>query len=228
MSLIDIDDYKGLYKFDKDLNQVYNINTGKYIKNSLNGKYCYIYLIKDGKTKSFSLNYLINKYNNQDNPNDFVDIIKYEDYKINLKTNEIINKNTGKCIKNFLDKGYNRISLYKDGKIKKFFLHRLIYQAHNPSINIIGYDIDHKDQDRLNNNIDNLRKATRSQNQYNKKVSKYNKLGIKNISKSKNNTFTVNIVKDKKRHSKTFKTLEEAKEYKNLKLAEMHGDFACF
>ena len=231
MSLIDIDNFEGLYKFDKDLNRVYNINTGKYIKNSLNNKNYCVYLYKDGKQKKFTLNHLIYKYNNQDNnQDDFVDIIEYEGlYKLNLKTNQVINKNTGKCIKNTLDKGYNRISLFKNGKKKSFQLHRLIFQAHNPSIDIIGSDIDHINQNKLDNNINNLRIATRSENQCNSKVYKNNKsTGIKNIYKNKSNIFTVVITKDEKNHSKRFKTLEEAIIHRDLKLTEIHGEFACF
>ena len=231
MSLIDIDNYEGLYKFDKELNQVYNVKTNKYIKNCLNGKYYFVKLLKDGERKSFSLNYLINKYNNQDNnQEDFVDIDNYENYKLNLKTNKVINKNTGKCIKNSLTKfGYYKVRLYKNRKMKNFQLHRLIFQAYNPSIDIIGSDIDHINQNKLDNNINNLRIATKSQNKYNSKVYKNNiSTGIKNIYKNKSNTFTINIKKDKKNYSKSFKTLEEAIEHRDLKLAEMHGEFACF
>jgi len=231
MSLVDIDNYRGLYKFDKDLNQVYNVKINKYIKNSLSDKgFYFVSLFKDGKKKQFRLNHLIYKYNNQDNnQDDFVAIAESKDYKINLKTNQVINKNTGKCIKNSLTKfGYYVVKLYNNGKRKHFQLHRLIFQAHNPSINILGFDIDHVNQNRLDNNIDNLRLATRSQNLCNIKFQKNNKLGIKNISKTKSNTFQVNIMKDKKNHSKSFKSLEEAIEYRDLKLDELHGEFACY
>ena len=229
MSLIDIDDYKGLYKFDKDLKQVLNVKTNKYIKNVLNGKNYCVYLYKDGKQKTFSLNYLINKYNNQVNQKDFVAIDNYENYKLNLKTNQILNIKSGKCIKKIINHGYYKVSLYKDNKRKLLFLHRLVYKAHNPLINIKELYIDHINQDKLDNNIDNLRLATHSQNNCNVKVYKNNKsTGIKNIGKTKNNTFQVQIMKDKKNHTKKFKTLEEAIEHRDLKLAELHGDFACY
>ena len=229
MSLIDIENYEGLYKFNKDLIQVYNVKTKKYLKNVLYGNHYYIYLYKNGKQKTFSLNYLINKYNNQDNnQEDFVDIDNYENYKFNLKTNEVINKNTGKYLKKNICNGYYVVQLYKNKKMKRFLLHRLVFKSHNPLINIKELFIDHINQDKLNNNINNLRLATRSQNQYNSKVYKNNILGIKNIFKTKSNTFTVNIVKDKKKHSKNFKTLEDAIIHRDLKLAEMHGEFACY
>jgi len=231
MNLIDIDNYEGLYKFNKDLNQVYNVKTNKYIKNILDnsGKYYCVYLIKDDKIKTFRLNSLIYRYNNQDNPEDFVAIENYKDYKFNLKTNQVINIITGNYLKNNITNlGYYRICLYKNGKMKNFLLHRLIYQVYNPSININGLCIDHINQVTSDNDINNLRIATHSQNSCNKKIHKNNKLGIKNIFKNKSNTFTVVITKDKKKHSKNFKTLEEAIEYRDLKLTEMHGEFACY
>jgi len=229
MNLVDIDDYQN-YMFNRDLNQVYNIKTKKYIKNCLNGNgyYCVI-LHKDGKPKKLMLNYLIYKYN-QDNPDDFVDIDDYEGiYKFNKNLNQVININTGKYIKNTICNEYYRVEIYKNGKKKRFQLHRLVYKAHNPLINIKGFDIDHINQNKLDNNIDNLRIATHSENQCNSNVYKNNKsTGIKNIYKNKFNTFQVVIKKDKKKIYKTFKKLEEAIEYRDLKLSELHGEFACF
>ena len=229
MSLVDIANYEGYYKFNKDLNQVYNVKTNKYLKKCLDRGIFYFYLNKDGKQKKFRLNSLIYRYNNQDNQDDFVDIYDYKNYKINLKTNQVINIKSGKYIKNNLTNfGYYSVKLCKNGKIKNFQLHRLIFQAHNPLIDIKGSDIDHIDQDKLNNNINNLRKATHSQNLCNVKFRKNNILGIKNIGKTKKNTFQVQIMKDGKNYIKNFKSLEEAIEHRDLKLAEMHGEFACF
>jgi len=158
-----------------------------------------------------------------------IDIDNYEGlYKFNKDLNQVLNIKKNKYIKNTIDNGYNRVSLYNDGKIKKFYLHRLVYKAHYPLKNIEDFDIDHIDHNILNNNIDNLRIATHSENVRNIKVQKNNILGIKNINKTKFNTFTVNIMKDKKNHSKSFKTLEEAIIHRDLKLVELHGEFACF
>ena len=227
-NFVDIDNYEN-YKFDKKRNQVINTNTGKYIKNCLNGKNYSVKLLKDGDKKRLMLNHLIYKYNNQDVKDDFVDIDNYENYKFNLKTNEVKNKNTGKILKNTLNNtGYYSVNLYKNGKKKSFLLHRLTYQAHNPLINIEGSDIDHINHNKLDNNINNLRIATRSQNICNVKVKNNKSTGIKNIYKNELNNFKVQIMKDGKKHSKTFKTLEEAIEHRDLKLTELHGEFACF
>ena len=59
--------------------------------------------------------------------------------------------------------GYYKIRLSNDGLVSDYLLHRLIYQLFNND-----YDssliIDHIDGDKLNNDIDNLRQVTPSQN----------------------------------------------------------------
>ena len=230
MNLVNIENYEGLYKFDKDLNKIYNVKTNEYIKNSLNGKNYSVSLIKDGKTKHLMLNHLIYKYNNQDNQEDLATIDGYKDYKFNKILNQVINIKSGKYLKNNINsKGYYFINLYKNKKIKTFLIHRLVYKSHNPLIDIKNFDIDHINQDKLNNNINNLRIATRSENKCNIKVKKNNKsTGVKNIFKTKYGKFTVNIMKDRKKYTKNFKSLNEAIEHRDLKLKEIHGEFASF
>ena len=60
-------------------------------------------------------------------------------------------------------KGYLRIKLSKDGKGKMFMLHRLISIAFIDNPN--NYNVvNHKDSNKLNNNIDNLEWCTQSYN----------------------------------------------------------------
>lgn len=71
-------------------------------------------------------------------------------------------------------KGYVKIKILG----KKCFEHRLIFLYH------FGYlpsEIDHIDGNGLNNKIENLRKAIRSQNSCNKKISKLNTSGYKGV-----------------------------------------------
>jgi hypothetical protein len=69
-------------------------------------------------------------------------------------------------------RGYINVGLTnKDGKKRKFTLHRLVYKAYNPSWDIedssMNNFIDHKDRNRINNHIDNLRVVTHQENQFN-------------------------------------------------------------
>jgi len=62
--------------------------------------------------------------------------------------------------------GYNQVSFYKDGKKKKFYVHRLVAEAY-----LQDYDpdlqVDHIDRDPTNNHVSNLRMVTPSQNNQN-------------------------------------------------------------
>lgn len=55
--------------------------------------------------------------------------------------------------------GYLRVNLYKDSKVKKFYIHRLVAQAFIP--NNFGFEVvNHKDGNKLNNCVSNLEWCT--------------------------------------------------------------------
>lgn len=118
--------------------------------------------------------------------------------------------------------GYTYIKLTLEcGSQKAFGAHRLAY------LYMEGYiptKVDHKDLDKSNNKWMNLRAATSVQNAANRKT--YNRLGIKNIEVTKNNTFKVTITKGVRVFRKTLKTLEEALWYRDTLLVALHGEFA--
>ena len=65
-----------------------------------------------------------------------------------------------------LRSGYIVIAVTQQGVKKKYLLHRLIWSWHNGPTDI---EIDHRDNDVLNNRIENLREATGSQNKANRR-----------------------------------------------------------
>jgi len=70
---------------------------------------------------------------------------------------------------------YKRVAFYG----KEYYLHRIIFMMHK------GYMpkfIDHIDNNKSNNKIENLREASHSQNQWNHKLRSDNKSGIKGVS----------------------------------------------
>ena len=73
-----------------------------------------------------------------------------------------------KCAISKMTNGYYRIVITN----KLYYLHRVCYYAHNPEWNIYDFSdsnmIDHKDKDKQNNHISNLRIATGAQNQQNR------------------------------------------------------------
>ena len=102
----------------------------------------------------------------------FIDIKDYEGlYKINKK-GEVLNCCRNKILKYNLSgkvKRYYSIRLYKNGKQTSFSLHRLL------ALHFIQNDdlenktwIDHKDRNKLNNNLDNLHWVTPSGNARNR------------------------------------------------------------
>ena len=59
--------------------------------------------------------------------------------------------------------GYPRIALNKNGTTKQYLIHRLVAQAFIPNPN--NYlEINHKDEDKSNNNVENLEWCTRKYN----------------------------------------------------------------
>tara|TARA_R110002096_G_C14186754_1_gene687465 strand:- start:2 stop:493 length:492 start_codon:yes stop_codon:yes gene_type:complete len=158
---------------------------------------------------------------------DLIPIKDFTDYSIDKNTNQVYNTKYNRYIKSHLNnKGYYKLSLRKNNKQKTILLHRLIYQAYYPDIDITNLDIDHIDNNPLNNNIENLRTCCHSENMCNIKVQKNNlSTGIKNISLTPYNKYQVKIEKNRKQHSKTFKTVEEAILWRDIKLTELHGEF---
>ena len=89
-----------------------------------------------------------------------------ENYKIDLSTNTIYNKNN-KPLSPYKNKTCHlQISLCKNGKRKKYYLHRVIYEAHFGKIpdNLV---VDHIDRNPENNDISNLRLVPKSINNMN-------------------------------------------------------------
>jgi len=78
--------------------------------------------------------------------------------------------------------GYERILLSKNGKQKRFSIHRLVALHYIPKIE--GKNVvDHIDGNKLNNNVNNLRWTTIIENCNNyQKLRKNNTSGFKNIS----------------------------------------------
>jgi len=252
-NLIEIPNFNN-YKFDKVKNEVFNTITNKYIKNHLNKKQYYVQLWKNNKSYSFHLDKLVyfshnpsldiedleilhldrNNFNNNienlqniiDNKS-LVDIKGFPNYKFNLITNEVYGFHCQEYLTNSLEhNGYYIVGLRHNKKQYNIRLHRLVYQLNNPNEDISLYHIDHIDQNKTNNNIENLRVATSSENMSNISTRKTNTSGYKNITITRN-SYVVRISKDKKIYIKSFTNLADAILHRDMKLIELHGKFAC-
>ena len=122
-------------------------------------------------------------------------------WKERIKSDIDISKPAGYILKD----GYRAIQI----KGKKYKAHRLIWKYQH------GKDpkefIDHIDGNRLNNNMENLREATRQQNGFNRGPQKNNKLGIKGVSKNGNKYIATIFINGKVKYLGVFNTIEEAR-----------------
>lgn len=121
--------------------------------------------------------------------------------------------------------GYRRVRVSG----KKVGEHTVIYMMFKGSIPE-GMCIDHIDNNPLNNKIENLRLATKSQNALNSKTRVTNKTGVKGICwKPRDNRWVAQIQKDgKKIHIGNFRDLDSAKDAYKKTAIELHGEFVNY
>jgi hypothetical protein len=140
---------------------------------------------------------------------------------------DIINVERGVLIEPLMNSsGYLRYCLYKNGKKKQMFVHRLIAKAFLPAVEGADY-VDHINRDKLDNRSDNLRWVTMSQNNLNSTIRKDKKnTKSKNVFKCFNSYRWSVIINGIKTSSKCFKTEQEAAN--DLKEAAADGKLSIF
>jgi hypothetical protein len=131
--------------------------------------------------------------------------------KVKRSSNAMPNTKAGTLPKN---SDYRRVSISN----KIYLEHRIIWIYFNGPIPTELF-IDHINQNKVDNNIENLRLCTRSENQYNRGKYKNNKSGYKGVSFNKAlNKYSAQMrIKDVKKHIGYFETAELAKDaYDNM------------
>lgn len=134
-------------------NNVTNLEWTTYSENTAHAHYNH--LIKE-RTKS-------EYYTTDLNGEEWKQIFDYS-YSVS-NYGRVRNDKTYLLLKPSLTCGYNKVRLSKDGKVKDFLVHHLVYQVFNNQKEIPnGYVIDHIDGNKTNNHLTNLRIITLSQN----------------------------------------------------------------
>ena len=157
----------------------------------------------------------------------YVQIKSFPNYQVsnfgNVKNTEI-----NKILKqNFNADGYKQINIYdENGKHYNKKVHRLVIEAFKENIENKPC-VDHIDNDRQNNNINNLRFATRVENGRNRVIGKNNTSGAKGISYRKDmKKWEARITIDGIRMSLgCFNNIEDAKQARISAVKKVFGEF---
>ncbi len=153
-------------------------------------------------------------------------IADYEYYMVSNMGN-VKNIKTGRELKPGVNSnGYYKVDLYIANKRSTKQIHRLVATTfvENPDGKKC---VDHMDNNRLNNNVANLRFATIKENNQNASISKTNTSGYKGVSfHKKHNKWRAQIQIDgKNKHLGYFYNIEEAIKVRQLKANEIQGLF---
>ena len=149
------------------------------------------------------------------------DLFDYRDGKLFWKSPPTASVRVGQEAGYTCDRGYRYVRI--EGK--SYLAHRLIfllYHGYLPKM------LDHIDGNPSNNNIDNLREATNSENQRNKRQQKNNTTGFKGVNYNKTvGKYYGQIQKNGKRYNTTLtEDIKEAVRAVEKLRASLHGAFA--
>jgi hypothetical protein len=208
-----VPEYEGLYEINQ-FGIVRKITTGKIMTLNKNN----YYLSKNKKSKSHTKSDLLYKTFGNDNLKDFVEIPGFPNYMIR-RNGEVYSLLTHIIMNPLIDKkGYMVIQLTQDKKRFTTFIHRLLAFSFIPNPDNKPY-IDHIDRNRTNNSLENLRWVTCVENSLNTITNVENS----NIRSTKSNNYEVRLYRNKIQYTKTFKTLDEAIIWRNIKIAELNS-----
>jgi len=148
----------------------------------------------------------------------------YDNYVVSNFGN-VKNTKTNKFLKPQVDMhGYYTVDLYNNNKRKHKKIHRLVIEAFIENI-FNKPCVDHINNDRLNNNVKNLRYATSQENKRNSKLNINNTSSVKGVHFNKKaQKYSAQIVIDGiKIHIGYFQNIEDAKQARISKAHQVFG-----
>ena len=117
-------------------------------------------------------------------------------------------------------KGYMRVSIYPAGKFEVHQLVAMAFLGHVPcGLKVV---VDHIDNNKLNNNLNNLQLLTIRRNTSKDSINSTGYLGVKLESRGSTNKYIAQIrIDGKQKHLGTFNTPQEASKVYQAKLKEI-------
>lgn len=121
-------------------------------------------------------------------------------------------------------KGHRRIKIGR----RKWMAHRIIWIMYHKAPIPVGAQIDHKNNEKGDNRIENLRLASGTQNGWNRSVTRSSRSGLKGVTLHKASGLWAATIKAKniRHHLGYFKTPEEAHEAYKAAALKLHGEYA--
>ena len=154
----------------------------------------------------------------------------YPNYVISSKGNvkNVVTKRILKPVKS--KKGYYNVNLHNKGEGKKMQIHRLVALTFFQNLENKPF-VDHKNNIKTDNSVNNLRFATNIENCQNQSIAKNNTSNVKGVSFDKTlQKWRAQITINRKiMYIGCYNTLEEAKEARQNKAKSLFGEFtnAC-
>ena len=150
----------------------------------------------------------------------------YPNYEVSTQ-GSVRNLKTKKIMKQRTDQGYRKVNLYKNGEQKRKAVHRIVCEAFNLNPHSKSC-VDHIDRNTSNNHLQNLRWATRSENQMNRSKQSNNTSGVTGVhwNTCKKKWFATIKIDGVKKHLGCFDSIDEAKKARITAVDEMFGSFA--
>jgi hypothetical protein len=112
---------------------------------------------------------------------------------------------------------------YVTWRRKHYAVHRVVFLLTH---GYLSDCIDHIDNNPNNNRAENLREATRLQNQFNRRVNRRTKSGVKNVYPERGKWHVRFSINRKTKHFGVYQTLDEATAVAAKIRADLHGEFA--
>jgi hypothetical protein len=153
-------------------------------------------------------------------------IIKdFENYSVSNFGN-VRNNKTSRILKPGIHNGYYYVILSIDGKHFNKTIHKLVGETFIPNP-LNKTCIDHKNNDKLDNNVSNLRYCTQQENCMNTKLSSKNTSNYKGVhfDKQRNKWMAQIMINGKRKHLGCFDNIEDAVNARVKKAEELFGEY---